>query len=179
VRFDIHNWRWAGLPVFLRAGKRLARRATEIVVHFKRPPLELFETVECEGDRCNLSQTNSNRLIFRIQPREGIALRFSAKRPVMGMAVEDVEMDFSYSTTWRRELPEAYERLLLDVMRGDATLFTRADEIEAAWRVVDPIRRLWQDAGRYPLHPYPAGTWGPAAAAALLAPLGARWHSEN
>jgi glucose-6-phosphate 1-dehydrogenase len=176
LRVGIENWRWAGVPFCLRTGKRLARRATEIMVQFKVPPLELFQTVECVGDACDFARAKPNRLVFRIQPSEGIALRFSAKRPVLQMHVEDVEMDFSYSDTWKRELPEAYERLLLDVMRGDSTLFTRSDEVEEAWRIVDPILRAWETLDASPLYAYPAGSWGPPEAEAVFADCDAEWH---
>ena len=169
LRLAIENWRWAGVPIYLRTGKRMARRATELRIQFRRPPLQLFEHVACQGDVCDLTQAEPNRLVFRIQPDEGIALHFSAKRPSLQVQVETVAMDFSYSRTWPRSLPEAYERLLLDVMRGDSTLFTRSDEVEAAWRVVDPILAAWRDQPEFPLHRYAPGTWGPAEANALLA----------
>ncbi len=117
----------------------------EHLVQFKAPPLELFNTVECEGDVCDLTRAKPNVLVFRIQPDEGISLHFSAKRPAMQLLVEGVDMDFSYADTWDASLPEAYERLLLDVMRGDTTLFTRSDEVEAAWRIVDPVLQTWAE----------------------------------
>lgn len=177
LRLGIDNWRWAGVPVYLRTGKRMARRATEIVVQFKTPPLQLFQTVECVGDSCDLTQAKPNQLHFRIQPDEGIALVFSAKRPVMQVQVESVAMDFSYSETWQQHLPEAYERLLLDIMRGDSTLFTRSDEVEAAWRVIDPILQAWQDDPGVPMATYPAGSWGPAEADALLSGQADCWRN--
>ncbi len=168
LRLHIANWRWAGVPIYLRTGKRLARRLTEIAVQFKVPPLQLFQTVECVGDVCDLTRTQPNTLVFRIQPDEGISLRFSAKRPVMQVQVENVAMNFSYSQTWRTDLPEAYERLLMDVMRGDSTLFTRSDEVEAAWRIIDPLLKGWQDQPGLPVHTYAPGSWGPAEADQLL-----------
>ncbi len=170
LKLTIGNWRWAGVPFYLRTGKRLARRLTEIAVTFKVPPLQLFQTVECQGDVCDLTRTMPNTIIFRIQPDEGIALTFSAKRPVMQLQVENVAMNFSYAQTWHKDLPEAYERLLLDVMRGDSTLFTRSDEVEAAWRVVDPVLQGWAGDPSIPVHPYAPGSWGPDAADALLGP---------
>ncbi len=175
VRLSIDNWRWAGVPIYLRTGKRLARRVTEIAVQFKKPPLQLFQTVECDGDICDLTGTSPNQLVFRIQPDEGISLRFAAKRPVMQVQVENVAMDFSYSETWQNQLPEAYERLLLDILRGDTTLFTRSDEVEAEWRVVDPILKAWASNGDFPLAEYPAGSWGPTEADALMHGTDEEW----
>ncbi|HMP74662.1 MAG TPA: glucose-6-phosphate dehydrogenase [Kiritimatiellia bacterium] len=178
MRLFIDNWRWAGVPVYLRTGKRLARRVTEIVVQFKKPPLQLFQTVECDGDVCDLSGASPNQLVFRIQPDEGISLRFAAKRPVMQVQVENVAMDFSYSETWQRQLPEAYERLLLDVLRGDSTLFTRSDEVEAAWRVVDPVLKTWRQRPEFPIAEYTAGGWGPAEADRLLVGSDQEWQNR-
>ncbi|MCX7817830.1 MAG: glucose-6-phosphate dehydrogenase [Kiritimatiellae bacterium] len=180
LRLDIASWRWSGVPFYLRTGKRLARRVTEIVVQFRVPPLQLFETVECVGDVCDLTHARPNRLIFRIQPAEGIALRFSAKRPGLHVHVEDVVMDFLYSEKWPGTLPDAYERLLLDAIRGDSTLFTRSDEVEAQWRVVDPILHAWEalDSGA-PLYFYPAGSWGPREAASIFANYDTDWHTPS
>jgi len=176
LRLTIENWRWAGVPVYLRTGKRLKKRTTEIVLQFKNPPLQLFRTVECKGDVCDLTLSHPNVLVFRIQPDEGISLQFSAKRPAMQFAVESVAMDFSYSKTWQMSLPEAYERLLLDVMRGDSTLFTRSDQVEAAWQVVDPILQAWQSQPAIPVYRYQPGSWGPAASDDLLAKEGRSWR---
>lgn len=167
LRFELHNWRWAGVPVYLRTGKRMARRQTEIAVQFKSAPLDLFQTVECRGDVCDLTHTRPNTLVFRIQPEEGISLTFSAKRPGLQVQVESMNMDFSYSEAWEQDLPEAYERLLLDVMRGDSTLFTRSDEVETAWAMIDPILGHWA-ADTAPLPTYPAGSWGPPEADRLF-----------
>ncbi len=177
LRLNIRNWRWAGVPFYLRTGKRLARRMTEVMVQFRMPPLQLFQTVECEGDVCDLVRPRPNRLIFRIQPEEGIALRFSAKRPSMQLNVEDVNMNFSYAAQWPAQMPEAYERLLLDAARGDSTLFTRSDEVEAAWQVVAPIQRAWQLDRDVPVYSYPAGSWGPTAADAVFQNYSADWHN--
>lgn len=177
ARLFLENWRWAGVPIYLRTGKRMPRRATEVVVNFKVPPLQLFQTVECTGDLCDLTRSRPNQLIFRIQPDEGIDIRFSAKRPVLQVQVENVAMSFDYAQTWKTALPEAYERLLLDVLRGDSTLFTRSDEVESAWQVVDPILTAWQDDPSIPLHAYAAGTWGPDEADRLLAERGHRWRN--
>lgn len=165
LRMEINNWRWAGVPIYLRTGKRLARKTTEIAIQFKSPPLSLFQHVACKGDVCDLTGVKPNTLIFRIQPDEGIFLEVSAKRPSMQMVVESVNMDFSYSGKWARDLPEAYERLLLDALRGDSTLFTRSDEVEAEWEVIDPA--LVIAAGHEPFT-YAPGSWGPAEADDVL-----------
>ena len=177
MRLNVRNWRWAGVPFYLRTGKRLAQRMTEVMIQFKVPPMQLFQTVECEGDVCDLVRPRPNRLIFRIQPKEGIALRFCAKRPSMQLNVEDVNMDFSYAAKWPAKMPEAYERLLLDVARGDSTLFMRSDEVEAAWQVVTPIQHAWQREGGSPMHTYPAGSWGPVASDRVFQNHPATWHN--
>ncbi|HUG90629.1 MAG TPA: glucose-6-phosphate dehydrogenase, partial [Planctomycetaceae bacterium] len=176
VRVD--NWRWAGVPFYLRTGKRMPQRVTEIAVQFKLPPLHLFTTVECEGDICDLVGARPNTLIFRIQPREAISLMFSTKRPGMQYQIHPVTMDFAYEATFEQGLPEAYERLLLDVLRGDSTLFTRNDELEAAWRFVQPLLDAWERPDHQP-EPYPAGSWGPAAADELLARSGRHWRQPS
>lgn len=165
LRMEINNWRWAGVPIYLRTGKRMAKKTTEIAIQFKTPPLSLFQHVACKGDVCNLAGVKPNTLIFRIQPDEGIFLQISAKRPSMQMVVESVTMDFSYSGKWAKDLPEAYERLLLDALRGDSTLFTRSDEVEAEWDVIDPV--LVIATGHEP-GTYAPGSWGPSEADAVL-----------
>ena len=165
LRMEINNWRWAGVPIYLRTGKRLAKKATEIAVQFKTPPLTLFQHVACKGDVCDLTGVKPNTLIFRIQPDEGIFLQVSAKRPSMQLVVEGVNMDFSYSGKWNQALPEAYERLLLDALRGDSTLFTRSDEVEAEWEVIDSV--LAGTAKNEPVI-YAPGSWGPVEADQLL-----------
>jgi glucose-6-phosphate 1-dehydrogenase len=177
LRLGIENWRWAGVPVYLRTGKRLKKRVTEIAVQFRQPPLQLFQTVECAGDRCDLTRSHPNVLVFRIQPDEGISLRFSAKRPAMQFVVESVAMIFSYHQTWNMPLPEAYERLLLDLMRGDPTLFTRSDQVEAAWEVLNPIMRAWKSQPDIPVHAYDPGSWGPRAADEMLRQDGRAWRN--
>lgn len=159
LRMELNNWRWAGVPIYLRTGKRMAEKTTEIVIQFKPPPLQLFQHVACEGDVCDLTGVKPNTLIFRIQPDEGIFLQISSKRPSMQLVVESVDMDFSYSGKWTKELPEAYERLLLDAMRGDSTLFIRSDEVEAEWTVIEAI--LENMKGHTPA-PYAPGSWGPS-----------------
>ena len=174
----IDNWRWAGVPFYLRTGKRLPARVTEIAIQFKLPPLNLFTTVECEGDVCDLVAARPNTLIFRIQPKEAISLTFSTKRPGMNYQIHPVTMDFNYDEAFDKALPEAYERLLLDVIRGDGTLFTRNDELEAAWSFVDPVLDYWEGQNIAP-EPYKAGTWGPDAAEKLLLREGRSWRRPN
>lgn len=168
LRVHIDNWRWAGVPFLLRTGKRMAKRVTEIAIEFKLPPMTLFRTVECEGDVCDLTQARPNILIFRIQPDEGIDLSFSGKRPGVNMDLHPVVMQFDYGKSFTQKMPEAYERLLLDALRGDHSLFMRSDELEAAWEFCTPILEAW---GRNPPTDFPnykAGSWGPAAADRLL-----------
>ncbi|HQQ76199.1 MAG TPA: glucose-6-phosphate dehydrogenase [Thermoanaerobaculia bacterium] len=168
-KVQVENWRWAGVPFYLRAGKRLAKRVTEIAIQFKTPPISLFRQV-------GVVRQEPNALILRIQPDEGIALKFGAKEPGPTMKVDPVTMDFRYSEFFGASQPEAYERLLMDAMHGDSTLFARRDEVEAAWERVTPLLDAWRE--NPPLdHPnYEAGTWGPDAAVALLARDGRRWR---
>jgi glucose-6-phosphate 1-dehydrogenase len=176
LRAEIDSWRWAGVPFLLRAGKRLARRMTEIVVQFRQPPLRLFTTVECEGDVCDITQARPNTLVFSIQPDEGINLSFSAKRPGMNLELHPVRMEFLYGTAFDQGLPEAYEHLLLDALRGDATLFTRSDELQAAWEYITPILEAWAQQARPAFPNYAAGTWGPAEADRLTQGCQCRWR---
>ena len=175
MRLLIDNWRWAGVPVLLRTGKRMAKKTTEIAVQFKVPPLELFQQVECEGDACDLTHVKPNTLIFQIQPNEGIFLRIDTKRPGMRFSVEDVTMDFSYSGKWNDALPEAYERLLLDILSGDSTLFTRSDEVEAEWNVVQPIL---DQLDQLPPKIYPSGSWGVDEAEELFKNGVGAWRNQ-
>ena len=168
MRLFVDNWRWASVPFYIRAGKRLPKRVTEIRIQFKRPPHLTF-------GRDAMKEVDPNAITLRIQPEEGISLKFGAKVPSAGLRIRSVTMDFQYQTSFLVEAPEAYERLLLDCMIGDPTLFTRSDEVEAAWSLVDPIEASWR-ASRPPLEMYPAGTWGPEAAAQLLQADGREWH---
>ncbi|WP_437186210.1 glucose-6-phosphate dehydrogenase [Planctomicrobium sp. SH668] len=174
----IDNWRWAGVPFYLRTGKRMPARVSEIAIQFKLPPMNLFHTVECEGNICEVVEGRPNELIFRIQPRESIALHFSAKHPGMQYQLQPVDMDFDFNKAFEQTLPEAYERLLLDVIRGDSTLFTRIDELEAAWEFLDPILKAWASPEHRP-NLYPAGSWGPKASADLLKKDGRTWRSPS
>jgi glucose-6-phosphate 1-dehydrogenase len=166
VRLNIETRRWAGVPFYLRTGKRLPRRVTEIAVVFAKAPHVPFSSFDTED-------LGHNQLVIRVQPDEGVTLRFGSKVPGPGMEVRDVTMDFSYSDAFTSSSPEAYERLILDVLLGDATLFPTTEEVEASWRVIDPIEQAWSQG--HP-HAYPAGTWGPAAADELLASEGRTWR---
>jgi glucose-6-phosphate 1-dehydrogenase len=168
ARFQIDDWRWSGVPFYVRTGKRLPKRATEIAIQFKAVPHRLFK--ESSGD------PEPNLLAMRIQPDEGILLRFGAKVPGLGLDVRTVNMDFTYGSSFSVDSPDAYETLILDALLGDASLFTRADEVEAAWKVVTPIIDAWIDQPPPDFPNYDAGTWGPAAAEALLARDGRRWR---
>ncbi|NLN91472.1 MAG: glucose-6-phosphate dehydrogenase [candidate division WS1 bacterium] len=177
ARLQVENWRWAGVPFFLRTGKRMPSKSTRIVVVFKRPPAQYFRTVTCVGDVCSLSPPAPNALVFDIQPNEGVHLYLWVKRPGMNMDVHQVDMSFRYDEAFPGKLPDAYERLLVDVMRGDQTLFARSDEIERAWAIVSPALSHW--AGTEASFPnYAAGTWGPGAADRLF-PAGSGWLNEG
>ena len=168
LRLRIENWRWADVPFYLRVGKRLPKRATEVAITFKTAPLQLFR--EMGGDN-----PTPNLLVLRIQPDEGISLRFGAKVPGTRSDVRPVNMDFRYGTSFGVGAPEAYERLLLDAMLGDSTLFTRWDSVEAAWELLTPVLEAWA-AGASPLQFYEAGSWGPDRAAELIERDGREWH---
>jgi glucose-6-phosphate 1-dehydrogenase len=167
LRLEIDSWRWAGVPFYLRTGKRLPLRGTEIAISFKGAPHLPFRGLDMT--------VPPNELVIAVQPNEGATLRIAAKVPGTTMRVRPVQMDFQYGSSFLRESPEAYERLLHDALLGDATLFTRADEVEAAWRIVDPVLDAWA-AGGEP-EPYPAGSDGPPGADALLAADGRAWRA--
>ena len=166
VRLGVETRRWAGVPFYLRAGKRLPRRVTEIALVFKRAPHLPFADTDTE-------ELGNNQLVIRVQPDEGVTLKFGSKVPGSVMEVRDVSMDFLYGEQFTETSPEAYERLLLDVLLGDATLFPRNAEVEASWVVIDPLEEFW--AGTTP-QPYRAGEWGPRAADEMLAAEGRRWR---
>ena len=169
ARLFVDNWRWKGVPFYLRSGKRLAKRATEIAIQFKEVPHLLFGMSNPEG-------VPPNVLAIRIQPDEGISITFEAKEPGPAMRVQPVNMDFGYGESFSRVSPDAYERLLLDVLLGDQTLFIRRDETEAAWGAVMPILNSWDRNGDAPLDSYVAGSWGPRSAGDLLRDDGFRWR---
>ena len=162
LRLSINNWRWQGVPFYVRSGKRLARRVSEIAVTFRRPPGTLF----AEGDRFDLA---ANTLAFQIQPDEGMHLIVNTKIPGLETRTQPVKMSFRYRTTFGSNTAEAYERLVLDAMIGDSTLFIRGDETEASWQLCSPVLTVWEGSGREGMQSYPAGSWGPTGADALLA----------
>jgi glucose-6-phosphate 1-dehydrogenase len=168
ARFEVDDWRWSGVPFYLRTGKRLPKRASEIAIQFKEVPHRLFQESNADPD--------PNLLAIRIQPDEGIMLRFGAKVPGLGLDVRSVTMDFTYGSAFTVDSPDAYETLILDALLGDASLFTRADEGEGAWARVTPIIETWADEDAPDFPNYEAGTWGPKAADDLLAREGRRWR---
>jgi len=178
VRFYVDNWRWTGVPFFLRSGKRMARRVSEIAVQFREPPVLMFRHETRE-------QIAPNVLTLRIQPNEGASLSFQVKAPGAayqlshGIEVAPVSMDFMYSEAFGDTNPPAYETLLLDVMLGDATLFTRSDEVEAAWKVIDPLIKYWDQHPPTPMPTYVPGSWGPPAADLLVETHGTRWREPE
>ncbi len=169
TKLYIDNWRWADVPFYIRAGKRLPKKVTEIAIHFKNAPLQMFS----EKDR---SQVGSNVLALRIQPDEGISLRFDSKIPGPSSLIRPVTMDFRYGTSFGQKAPDAYERLLLDAMLGDSTLFTRSDENQMAWKLLDPLFHRWQDQGQIELPQYQIGTWGPEEADQLMRRDNREWR---
>jgi glucose-6-phosphate 1-dehydrogenase len=162
LRLEVHNWRWAGVPIFLRTGKRLARKVTEVAVQLKPVPHLAFQSAGSVG-------VQPNELILTMQPNEGVTLSLGAKIPGSRMRIRPVNMEFLYGTAFLSQSPEAYERLILDAMRGEATLFTRNDEVERQWQIIDPILKTWQ-SGVPPLAQYPAGSPGPKEADELIGP---------
>ena len=169
LRLQLDSWRWAGVPFYLRTGKRLPKRTTEIAIQFHRPPLQIFK-------RVNSTPLPSDLLVINVQPDEGISLRFNAKIPGTRMQVAPVMMNFGYGTSFQGEVPEAYETLLLDAMLGDPTRFARHDFVEASWALITPINELWQTESAAP-PTYEAGEWGPPEADALIAKDGRRWRT--
>jgi glucose-6-phosphate 1-dehydrogenase len=169
LKVSVDDWRLADVPIYIRVGKRLPKSGTEISIHFKKAPAVLFNRESVSLDQ--------NVLVIRIQPDEGISLRMQAKVPGTSFRIEPVKMDFHYGTSFGKASPEAYERLLLDAMSGDATLFARRDEVEEAWAFVDPIEEAWRAKENQPdLFTYPAGSWGPDEADELLARDGRAWR---
>jgi glucose-6-phosphate 1-dehydrogenase len=163
LKLLVDNWRWQGVPFYLRSGKAVAQKVSEIVIEFKSPPHVMFDLPE-------QYQLTSNTLSLCIQPDEGIHLKFETKVPDSVQETRSVDMEFHYSSVFdTRRLPDAYERLLLDTLQGDAALFARSDGIEMGWRLIDPIVQGWQSSDAPPLVSYPVGSWGPAEADELLA----------
>jgi glucose-6-phosphate 1-dehydrogenase len=168
LRLKVENWRWNGVPFFLRTGKRLPRRVTEVAVSLKKVPHMIFGGAEVEPSPDVIS--------MRIQPDEGIAIRFNAKVPGAGTQIRPVRMEFSYGSAFGEAGPDAYERLLLDVIRGDPTLFTRRDEVEAEWAIVQPILDVWADPTGPAPFPYASGSWGPEEADTMISLTDRTWR---
>jgi glucose-6-phosphate 1-dehydrogenase len=171
VKFEIENWRWAGVPFYLRAGKRLAKRATEVTIQFKQPPMLLFDR---QSGPCK--EIQPNLISMRIQPDEGISLRFGAKVPSPDMTVCPVIMDFNYAAAFGTSSANGYERLLLDAMLGDATLFAHRDGVEATWALYTPVLEAWKKSPAKDFPNYAAGSWGPKAADEIIECDGRQWH---
>jgi glucose-6-phosphate 1-dehydrogenase len=169
LKLEIDNWRWAGVPFYIRTGKRLAKKVTEVDIIFREPPFRMFA-------QTGLERFQPNVLGIKIQPEEGISLDIGCKRPGPMYQIEPVSMAFNYATSFGVPSPEAYERLLLDSLLGDNTLFARADEVDLSWQLVDPIIGLWEAGTQVPLVFYEAGGWGPHEADLLLAASGRRWR---
>jgi glucose-6-phosphate 1-dehydrogenase len=169
IRYFIDNWRWEGVPFYLRSGKRLAKRVSEIAIQFKRPPMLMFRA-------CAVDEVSPNVLVMRIQPDEGIALTFEVKPPGPDICVSPLSLDFRYDEAFGSSPPEAYETLLEDCIEGDSTLFTRSDWVELAWSLVDPIIRVWENNKPQAVSSYRAGSWGPASADEFLQRAGRRWR---
>ena len=170
ARVQLDNWRWAGVPFYLRTGKRLPKRTTEIAIQFRRPPLEIFR-------RASQTQVAPDLLIVNVQPDEGISLRFEAKLPGTRMQIAPVMMNFRYGTTFGGEVPEAYETLLLDAMLGDTTLFARHDFVESSWALITPVLEAWSAHRDGPVPTYEAGEWGPIDADTLIEQDGRAWRT--
>jgi glucose-6-phosphate 1-dehydrogenase len=173
LRLMIDNWRWQGVPFYLRSGKRMARRVSEVAVTFKRIPYSVFQPLAAE-------QIEPNVLVLNVQPEEGIGLSIQAKRPGTRLSICTLEMDFRYREVFGEEPPEAYQRLLLDCMLGDQTLFARHDNIAVSWELLRPLLDAWasapEDSAEFPLHSYPAGSWGAEAADRLMERDGRAWR---
>jgi glucose-6-phosphate 1-dehydrogenase len=176
VCFHVDNWRWNGVPFFLRSGKRMAKRVSEIAVHFQAPPHLMF------GGNGAARSLEPNVLVMRVQPNEGVSLNFEVKVPGAAVAltqaieVAPVDMDFAYAEAFGETAAPAYETLLLDVMIGEMTLFTRSDEVEAAWRLIDPLLDYWASHPADPMPTYPAGSWGPKEADRLIGKMNGGWR---
>ena len=168
IKLEINTRRWSGVPFYVRSGKRLGRRVTEVAVVFKRAPQQLFS-------RSQTQELGQNALVIRVQPDEGVTIRFGSKVPGDGTQVRDVTMDFGYGHAFTEASPEAYERLILDVLLGDPPLFPRHEEVELSWKILDPIEEFWAAQGG-PLEQYSPGSWGPASADELLARDGRTWR---
>ncbi len=168
ITMHVDNWRWQGVPFYLRSGKAMSCRTTQIVIQFRPPPHMIFGNGTSDHHQ-------ANRLVLQIQPAEGIQLHFQSKVPDAGMQQQLVELDFNFRGRFARELPDAYQRLLLDAMLGDASLFARSDEVEASWRLIDPIQTVWDTSDDPPLATYEPGNWGPVDATSWMQRQGRQW----
>jgi glucose-6-phosphate 1-dehydrogenase len=168
VRLDIDNWRWQGVPFYLRSGKAMGCRTTQIVIQFREPPLRLF-------GNGGVARQDANRLVIHIQPAEGIQLHFQTKVPNRELDTRETTLDFRFDNFYDEALPDAYERLLLDVLSGDQSLFARSDEVELAWGIIDPILAAWKAGGQPPLWQYEPGMWGPAESSDWMQAMGRQW----
>jgi glucose-6-phosphate 1-dehydrogenase len=169
VTLYIDNWRWQGVPFYLRSGKALSCRTTQIVVKFRQPPHMMFGS----SDR-----HDANQLVIQIQPAEGIQLHFQAKVPDAGMKRRQVDLDFNFRDKFTGDMPDAYQRLLLDAMQGDASLFARSDEVEASWGIIDPIQATWTSTASPHLDIYESGEWGPPGAVDWMRRQGRQWFDS-
>ena len=168
MKIGISNWRWSGVPFYIRTGKQMATKVTEIVIHFRETPHQMF----C-GSQGNTPP--ANKLILRMQPNEGIVLKIGFKVPGKGFEVKQETMDFSYDQLGAAPLEDAYARLIEECIHGDPTLFTRSDAVESSWRFFDPILQYWKEQSSTPLYTYPVGTWGPVESEAMMHEHGAEW----
>ncbi|MCL4206262.1 MAG: glucose-6-phosphate dehydrogenase [Pirellulaceae bacterium] len=171
VTWHVDNWRWQGVPFYLRSGKGMSCRTTQIVIQFRHPPHMIFGSNAVDDHE-------ANRLVIQIQPREGIQLHFQSKVPDAGMKRRLVDLDFTFRDRFAGDIPDAYQRLLLDAMQGDASLFARSDEVEASWRLIDPIQAAWDEGAGPPLAFYESGDWGPPGAAEWMQRQGRQWFDS-
>lgn len=169
MKIGIDNWRWSGVPFYIRTGKQMPTKVTEIVVHFRNTPHQMFRNQE------GYNYSSANKLVLRLQPNEGIVLKFGMKVPGPGFEIKQVMMDFSYGDLGGVAVGDAYARLIEDCIQGDPTLFTRSDAVEASWRFFDPVLRYWKEHADAPLYGYPAGTWGPLESEAMMHEHEAEW----
>lgn len=172
LQLFINNWRWHGVPFYVRSGKRMARRVSEVAIHFRQPPASLFK-------KNNVAADFHNSLVVQLQPDEGMSLLLNSKVPGLETRIQPVKMHFKYATTFGSDTPEAYERLILDAMVGDSTLFIRGDETEASWKLITPVLEYWESIGSKELFTYQAGSWGPEASDELLLRNGHSWRKPG
>ncbi|MDR1385568.1 MAG: glucose-6-phosphate dehydrogenase [Planctomycetaceae bacterium] len=178
VRLMIDNWRWKDVPFYLRSGKGMSCRTTQIIVQFRRPPHLMFAKSGGNFETYPMPEIDANRMLIQIQPAEGIQIHFLTKVPDTEMQMRQTEFQFNFRESFRGELPEAYERLLLDAMHGDASLFARSDEVEAAWRIIDPIQSTWDNSLQSAPDFYEVNSWGPPAAADWIRRFGHEWFDS-